>query len=259
MKKSVILCSIIMSMGLLLTGCTNSFDHMPDLTEEESALISEYAAGILLKHDKNAGKLASEDEIAAADERAAILQANMDEYLASQGMGEGEETGEASENDENNGGTTDAIDAAQTAEVPFEGIAQFCGADGFRIDYLGHTVCDSYPEDDGSNMVFAMDATAGNKLLVLRFTVENTTAEDKELNMLDLDTRFRIGINDGSMESALSTLLLDDLSSYKDVIPSGNAIVLVLTREITEEEAASVQTISLSMRNESGSATTSLE
>ena len=37
-----------------------------NLTEEESALISEYAAGILIKHDKYAGKLASDAEIIAA-------------------------------------------------------------------------------------------------------------------------------------------------------------------------------------------------
>ena len=92
MKRSGILCSVLLSISVLLGGCgyDNPFDHMPDLTEEESALISEYAAGILLKHDRNMGKLASENEITAADEREAIRQANMEAYMASKAT-EGEE------------------------------------------------------------------------------------------------------------------------------------------------------------------------
>ena len=58
-----ILCAMLIGTGLTLTGCGNSFDHMPDLTEEESAMIAEYAAGILLKHDKNRKALVSDYEI----------------------------------------------------------------------------------------------------------------------------------------------------------------------------------------------------
>lgn len=253
MKKSSILCGIVGIIGLLLTGCTNSFDHMPDLTEEESALIAEYAAGILLKYDKNAGKLASDAEIAAADEREATLAANTAEFLAAQESKE--------ENDQENASETASAEPASsgTSEIPFEGIAQFAGVSGFQIEYAGYMICDSYPPADSADMVFAMDATAGNKLLVLQFTAENTTAEDMELDMLSQNIRYRISVNGGEMKSALSTLLLDDLSSYKDVIPAGTSVVLVLTREVTEEEANEISTISLSLKNASENATTLLE
>lgn len=253
MKKSVVLCSMIMSVSLLLGGCGNPFDYMPDLTKEESALIAEYAAGILIKHDKNAGRLASDAEIAADDEREALRQANMEALMEAKQKAEEEKEQE-----------TDTPSAATTAEkaeeaVPFTGIAQFCGADGFQIDYQGYMICDSYPEPDSEDMVFAMDATEGNKLLILQFMAENTTSEDKELDILSKEIRFKISVNDGEMKNALSTLLLDDLSSYRETVPAQTGVVLVLAREVSEQEAAEIKTISLSMKNASGNATTLLE
>ncbi len=254
MKKSNMLCGFIIGLGLLLTGCSNSFDAMPDLTEEESRLIAEYAASILIKHDKNAGKLASDAEIAAADEREATLRANT-EALQALLEDEPEETSE--EGQENS--SSEGAAPSEPVTAAFEGIAPFCGLDGFRIEYMGHSICDSYPPADSEELVFAMDATAGNRLLVLQFMAENTTAGDLELNMLDRDIRFKISVNDGEMSNALSTLLLDDLSSYKEVVPAGASVMLVLTREVTEAEAGAISTISLSLRNESESATTLLE
>ena len=254
MKKSNILCGFIIGVGLFLTGCGNSFDAMPNLTEEESRLIAEYASSILIKHDKNAGKLASDSEIAAADKREATLRANTE---ALQALLE-DETEETSEEGQENS-TSEGSAPSEPVAAAFEGIAQFCGLDGFRIEYVGHSICDSYPPADSEELVFAMDATAGNRLLVLQFVAENTTAEDLELNTLDRNIRFRISVNDGEMSNALSTLLLDDLASYKEVVPAGTSVTLVLTREVTEAEAGGVSTISLSLKNESDSATTLLE
>lgn len=256
MKKSGILCNIVISIGLLLTGCGNSFDHMPNLTEEESALIAEYTAGILLKHDQNAGKLASDTEIIAADERAAVMQANTEAFLAAS-AGENGEEGEQEDGSADDGSA--AAVPEQTAAAAFEGIAEFCGVEGFRIEYAGHVVSDSYPPAEGADMVFSMDATEGTKLLVLKFIAENVTSEDRELDMLSQDIRFGISVNNGPEKNALSTLLLDDFSSFKGVIPAQSSVVVVLTSEIGLEEADTISSISLSMQSVSGSATTLLE
>ena len=250
-----ILCAMLIGTGLTLTGCGNSFDHMPDLTEEESAMIAEYAAGILLKHDKNRKALASDYEIEKYDEREAILHANTQELMATQ------ESSEVENGQEELAETEGAQEAPapQLAEAAFGGVAQFCGLDGFQIDYKGHVICDSYPPADSEDMVFAMDATQGNKLLVLEFTGRNTTMEDKELNVLEQNVQFRIAVNDSGARNILPTLLLNDLSSYRDVVPAGSEVTLVLVREVTEEEANGISTISLSLRNESGDASTVLE
>ena len=254
MKKTCILCSLIMSIGLLLTGCSNPFDHMPDLTEEESALIAEYAAGILIKHDKFGGKLASDEEIIYADEKEARLKASA-EAFAEMEKEKQEQQNEAEAGDSNDTEPT----AIPEEQAPFEGIAEFCGVDGFLVSYIGHTVCNSYPEGSEEDRVFAMDATDGNKLLVLNFIAENISGEDAELDMFSKGIRFKIGINGENAKSALSTLLLDDLASYKDIVPAQTGVQVVLVREVTAEEAASINSISLSLQNASENATTSLE
>ena len=46
-KVSVLVCGLM--VALLTAGC----GEMPDLTQEETDLIAEYAAGILLKYDRD--------------------------------------------------------------------------------------------------------------------------------------------------------------------------------------------------------------
>ena len=70
---------------------------------------------------------------------------------------------------------------------------------------------------------------------------------------------FGISVNNGPEKNALSTLLLDDFSSFKGVIPAQSSVVVVLTSEIGLEEADMISSISLSMQSVSGSATTLLE
>lgn len=255
MKKSSIVCGLVMSVGLLLTGCNNPFDHMPDLTEEESALIAEYAAGILIKHDKYAGRLASDAEIVAADEREERLKASAEAFAEEEAQKEAEE----SDDSQNSGSGSSEIAAPADVQLPFEGIAEFCGLDGFRITYNGYSICDSYPEGGGEERVFSMDATGGNRLLVLQFIAENLTDEERELDILSKNIRFKIAVNEENAKSALSTLLLDDLSSYKDVVAPESTTSLVLIREVPSETAASIQTISLSLQNASENTTTLLE
>lgn len=253
MKKKGVLCSILLGILLLFTGCRNPFDYMPDLTEEESAAIAEYTAGILIKHDKYAGRLASDTQIAEADAREKLRQENIEAFHKTSEEAVEEEQQDTKEKPSSASGGGEAAQA----EVPFAGIAQFCQADGFTINYTGYMISESYPAVEEGDMVFAMDASPGNKLLVLQFTAQNETAEDKELDIFDKNIKFRVSINDGGMESMLTTLLLDDLSSYKGTVPAGESIPLVLVKEVPEAEE--ITTISLMLKNEAESTTTLLE
>lgn len=63
MKKGKVLGLFAMS-AMLLTGCV---DSMPELTAEQSELVAEYAAGLILKYSpKYNYKIVSEEEVAAA-------------------------------------------------------------------------------------------------------------------------------------------------------------------------------------------------
>ena len=63
MKKGKVLGLIALS-AMLLTGCV---DAMPELTAEQSDIIAEYAAGLLLKYSpRYEYRIVSEEELAAA-------------------------------------------------------------------------------------------------------------------------------------------------------------------------------------------------
>ena len=64
MKKGKII-GITVMVASLLTGCV---DAMPDLTEEQSALIAEYAADMLLKYSPNYNYRIEDEEALAEEE-----------------------------------------------------------------------------------------------------------------------------------------------------------------------------------------------
>lgn len=241
MRKNRIISVILISMSVFMSGCT--LDPMPDLTEEQSSLIAEYVAGIVMKYDRAVSGLASDEEIAAAQEREAQRQANLEELLKNK---------EAAGQREAASGTGSE---AERAPVTFNGIAEFYGLDGFSIKYMNYEIGDSYPPEDSEDLFFAMDATEGNKLLVLKFLAENLTGEDRELDFFNKAPSFRISVNGGEDRSALTTMLLDDMAMYKDTIPAGQSEQLVLIREITQEESNGIQSIAMTLRNGADSVT----
>ena len=83
----------------------------------------------------------------------------------------------------------------------------------------------------------------------VNFNVTNVSGQDINLDMVSIDSKFRISINDASPKYALTTMLMNDLSSYIGTIPAGASENLVLVCEIPEEEAGGIGTIVLLMRN----------
>lgn len=239
-KITMFLCSIL--TAALLTGCG---DVMPNLTQEENDMISEYAVGILLKYDKHhSGRLidtTAYEDVAEAEE----------EELPEE---EPEQEQEAPVDD------TEVVDVSQdeeSLEVPVT-IEEYYGIQDITFQYLGYELTQSYPTDtDEDNLFFAMDATEGEQLLVLRFLASNATSYDQVLNMISFGARFRVSINGGSGQSALTTMLLNDMQSYNGVIPAGSGVELVSIVEIPK--SVPVGTIDLTLRGNDANATISLQ
>ena len=76
MRKGKLL-GLVSMVALLLTGCV---DNMPDMTEEQSELVAEYAAGLLLKYSPNYQYgLADEDELL---EEESVVEETTEESVA---------------------------------------------------------------------------------------------------------------------------------------------------------------------------------
>lgn len=239
-KACTFLCGVIV-VGLL-AGCGST---MPDLTQEETDLISEYAVGVLLKYDKkNGSRLVDTSEYENVVEEVPEEIPDVEQ----------EPEPEIPEND------TEVVDVSQDVEAvsPPSTIEEYYGIDGVTFQYLGYELADSYPpEADGADVFFAMDATEGSQLLVLRFMATNTTSSDLILNMMDYGVRFRVSVNGEAGQSALTTMLLNDLQSYKDVLPAGYSVELVSIVEVPK--SSPVETIDFILRGGDENATMPLQ
>lgn len=239
-KTCTFLCGIM--AAALISGCGA---QMPDLTQEETDLISEYAVGILLKYDKyHKSRLVDTTAYDVAAEE--IPEEPEEEILV-------EEPGSPTSD-------TEVVDVSQDVEpeAPPATIEEYYGIQGITFQYIGYDLTQSYPSSaDNEALFFAMDATDGSQLLVLRFMATNVSSIDQTLNMLGSGARFRVSVNGGSSQSVLTTMLLDDMQTYNDIVPAGNSVELVSIVEVPQ--GTSIETIDFTMRGNDQSATMTLQ
>ena len=126
----------------------------------------------------------------------------------------------------------DNSDSNNIDETVYQSIDALLVPDGVVITYMGSQILDSYPENDDDDLFFALDASTGKKLLVLRFSLQNTTGEEKNLDIFSVAPRCTLKINDTERTHVVSTMLLDDLSTYIGSLAAGEEISLVLLAEI---------------------------
>ncbi len=216
MKKGKVLGLFAMS-AMLLTGC---IDAMPELTAEQSDIITEYAAGLLLKYSPNYNyRIADEEEVLAA-------------MAARQEAAEAESEAAAETEPE-------------TEQIQFVADLDFAaelGIDDLIIRYQSFEVCSAYP---GDNTGFSVDAAQGKKLLVMHFDLEGLPEEDIDCNLFDYELKMRVNINDSGSVPVLSTLIPNDLGTYMDIVPAGEIVDVVAVAEIDDMTAEEIQTLTL--------------
>lgn len=243
----------LLASVLILTGCGA---QIPQMTEEQTEIVTQYAANLLLKYDKNyESGILSEDRMAEMMRRqivpTPIPSIEEQEEYADDTQGQ-----DHVEEDLIGGGNTDIVIDNRT-------LAEFFGLEGIDITYMGYSLTDSYPESDSDEFYFAMDATMGCKLLVIQFQVTNQSAEAYHVDILNQSPRFRLFINGGEQINALTTLLTDDLKTMNDTLEAGESKTEVIIVEITQEDAELLQSseelqLDLTVKTQEDSLTISL-
>lgn len=219
-KANVFLCSI--AAALLMAGC----GEMPELTQNETDLLSEYAVGVLVKNGTLQGSRlvdTTTDELAEEEEEPGT------EELEEESMEEPEtETEEPSE-------VVDVSQDEEETQPMVSSVEEYYGISNIMISYTGYEVVDSYPPaEEGAVPFFSMDATPGTQLLVLKFNAQNLSGEDQQMNMLGYGARFRVSVNGEASKGALATMLVNDMQTYDDVIPANSSVELVSIVEVPQ-------------------------
>lgn len=239
-KTGTFLCGIMATV--FLVGCSSP---MPDLTQEESDLISEYAVGILLKYDKNYGnRLVNTSEYE-------IVVEEPEEELPEE---EAEQMPEASADD------TESADVGQSEETVASQttLQDYYDIEGIEFQYSGYDLTQSYPPTgDETNLFFSMDATEGEQLLVLKFLATNISSENQNVNMMDKGVRCLVSVNGEPGQRALTTMLLNDIQTYSNIMPAGFSTELVCVVEIPQ--SVFVESIDLILTGKGENATLKLE
>ncbi len=225
---------------LLLNGCGNA---IPDMTQEQQDMVTEYAAQLLLKYDANYKSTIlteeqsreAEEELIRDAELAALIQERQEMQQAAAGNesgGEGEKPSEP--------------------EAPvYTDVDSFLGlSDSVEIEYAGYLVCDSYPESTEANdwQGVARATSTNSKLVVFTFTLKNVSGGDYLLDMASLGAKFSFRINGNITKTSLTTLLTNDLMMYRDTIPAGETINAVLLIEMPASDTENFDSIKMTMK-----------
>lgn len=230
MKKGKII-GVLAISACMLTGC---IDSMPDMTEEQSELVAEYAADMLLKYSPNYHyRIADEEEVASAEAEMETSQEEETTQEKSQPSQDLSQTGS---------GETVSVGAETSVEDGAEyDLAAFFGMDQFSIMYASCEVTDAYPNAE-SGVGFSVTAPQGYNLLVLHYDVENLGEEAAQCDLFDQISKVSVNVNDAGYVQALSTLLTNDLTTYMEDIPAGEVADAVVVVPVEQTDLDEIQT-----------------
>lgn len=246
-KKKIYYYSGVLLAGMLFSsGCGN---EIPEMNEEEKSMVVNYAADIVQKYDSNhplkLQAMIQNENAASVTEEQIYEDENPEDVLKEEASAKQDDSEKKEDSADTTGKMAEVID--NTVENNERTLDEIIMAGGFHFSYEGYETEESYPPS-GTEAYFAMKATEGNELLILKFLASNQTASDEVLNMIQYGIRFKIVVN-GENRSALTTMLLNDFANYKNVIAAGESEELVVICEIPREQVNDISSLALIVKN----------
>ncbi len=211
MKRQKYACLVLILMMALCAGCGAKF---PEMSKEQEDQIVEYAANAIMRH------------INDYDSR--LVDLSLYSTPPQETEPENKEEDETGKMDAV--ADTDTVDVSE--EVSPKTLEEVLLPAGVTAVYAGCHLTDSYPEEEGGEPYFALDASDGKQFLVLEFIVCNTTGEAVEMDIFSGAPRCNVLLNNTERVRTMSTMLLNDLSTYIGTLSGGEEISLVLVAEI---------------------------
>lgn len=233
----------ISTMTFALTGCGT------DLTEQETRIIGEYAADLLLKYDVNYQERLSEDtqeDVATeATETTEATEATTEAATDTQDVPdtETEQNADTTENTESSSSEDDSV--VPTVSGNTSNIAAIVGLEGISVQYNRCMFLDRYPSLDQDGAFIYLEAEPGYKLVVLKFDIINNTNEDKMVDLLDSGLDYRLVLNETKAAKPMLTILTDDLGTYKAVVPADTEQSAVLVFQMSDGLVDNIQSLNL--------------
>lgn len=230
-KGKIILAAAVLAIGM--TGCAES--QIPDMTQEEIKAVGEYIAITMMKYDRN--------------HKSRLMELSADVLVPP----DGEQTAQP---EEPSGmepvEDTPVIDSGGSGTAPgssysVEEVLEF--PEGMAVEFREYSLCKYYPENS-EEALFTIDASQGNQIMVLRFQVTNSAAEERSINLQTLESDFKITVNGEHTRRPLPLAMLpNDLTVLSETLAAGESMEAVLLIEVKEEMAENISSIRLDVEN----------
>lgn len=219
---------VIILLVLPLTGCIKKYTA----TDQQSDEIAEYMAGLLLNNDEY------------YDEKLVTTDKTTGDSNSSTGISQTPSL------DPNSGVTQAPNNAGATDTTKVKSITDVIGDNNFDIKYKSFNITDTYP-DNSDNALFVINHSDGYKLLVVTFTITNTTGSECTLNLSDGKVDYQIDLNSDIKYSTALTLLENDLKYIKVKIAGGKSKNAILIFEVPDKADTSNISLIASKDNKS--------
>ena len=234
MKSSKLkICAVVLTMALVMSGCG---DKPYTLTNQEKAIIVNYAAHVVAKYNKR------------QPDGLCYTAPTQDTENTEQQASTEAESGQAPEAETSKGTaggttqqTTSEEPAEQSTQIPINSLTAALGLTGLSAEFTGSEVKASYEQPD----YFALEASSGKTFLILHIKLSNTTKSDIACDMLSKKVAFTVTINGSVTANAKTTILLNDLGTFQETVAAGASVDTVLLFEVPADQVTSVDQLDL--------------
>ncbi len=229
MKKYLII--LVALCGVILTGCAQTVD----ISNQESDMLAEYMAGVVLKQDSNYKEaLLDLDNTQETEPTDSMKLENSTEAVASIETVETKEP-TASLDSNSTKESYKSVELKQSEDIAnYMSLTQDMGNNKFNIDYADYALCDSYTNDTDNNY-FSLETSSDRKLLVVSFDVKNLSDKTESLNLIESGFKYQLDVNTGTIYQPMMTLLVNDLQYINLDIASGETKKAVIVFDVLRD------------------------
>ncbi len=239
MRRAIKKGTVLIAAAVLLTGCG---EEMAPLTESEEAIVIQYSAGTLAKHNsyQQEGMTALyPEEEEEQEEEQEPEEKKEEKKTESEEKNKKEETDSKDKKEDNK-----EKDTAQTEEAGQLTLSEALAVSGVEVSYKDYSVSSSYKQGE----YFSLDAAAGNTFLIMNMNITNTGSQAVDCDLLTKQPIFTLKLNQGAGVKNEVTILSNDLSTYVGKLEPGQTDTAVLLFEVPEKTAESISSVQLSVQ-----------
>ncbi len=244
-RKSLCIISYMMTViaaSFMLSGC--GLVPSLNLTEEQSTLIAEYAAGKLVEYVKgHPGGLMNLEDVDRSEVNPGLKKEEEEpDELPPMLPGATDEPAQAPldeivPNDEEqfvpeSTGDEALVEAPEVESAPTKSLAEALGIEGADLKYDHYEVVSTYP--DNTELAFTMKAAPGKELLIVHFVLSNPGSSDINAFTDSSNFKVRMMVNGSDKIRGDVTFLDNDLMNYQGLLTPGAQVDSVLVFEVKE-------------------------